>query len=346
MMEPARTERSWRPLAVIAGVLVVYALGSKIPLPGLDVERLAAMPMQGAMSRLSVMALGLMPFLSVLIFFEIAKLAIPPFAQRQARSPAMAYRLLFIFVVVLATMQAYGVVSALAGAGLLQADDNATMLAVIAALVGGTLLLVWLADRIDLPGIGNGFWLVWVAPFLGGFATLAATVVAAMQVGALGLGGVLIGLAYILLGSAAVVLANRVIVRGDYGVEPIALQALIWPPLLANVVAGYIAAFFYLVFSLSPRALAVIQLILLVPLIALFVYAYMRQSMRAEAAPGYAVRAAPWVLLCLLELVVCVGGELLSEFLVLPWRFSGALLIITVTVMMSLLRLLPFRASA
>jgi len=337
-------------LAVIAGVLIVYALGSKIPLPGLDAERLvAAGASQGPAARFSVMALGLTPLLTVLVFIEFARLLIPQFRQWQSASFANAVwvgRIVTICAIVLAALQGFGVVAALTRIGVVEAD-NATILADVAALVGGTLVLIWLADRIVLPGVGNGFWLLWIAPFLAGLATQIAIAIAAMQTGAVTGSAVLISAAYLLIASAAVVVVNIIIARGESGQDStselggpkgIAMRALIWSPLLANVAAGYIAALFYVVFAWSTPALLLTRLILFIPLIVLFVLAYARQTNGQGAVP--------WSLLALLQLVVCVVGEWLTMGLGLPWRLDGALLIVTVTVLTSLLRLLPVSRGA
>lgn len=331
-------ERSWRRLAAVAGVLALYGLGNKTPLPGVDILSAATMLPGDSLARLSAMGLGLMPFMSVLIFFELAKLLLPPFGRWQAASPAQTDGVLRVLVAVLAVLQAYGVCIALQGAGLFGTDDGFAFVAAIATLVAGTLLLVWLADRIVLPGIGNGFWLLWIAPFVGGFLR---DVVAAMQiarVGAATSADLLISAIYIVLAGAAVVVANIIITGGVFrgassdDERPIALQALIWPPLLANLVAGYLATLPFLVWAFSPKLFLAIQLVCFVPLIALFVFTYMRKQ---------PVHKISWLLLCLLELAVCLGGELLSHVYALPWQLNGSLLIITVTVMMSLLRLLP-----
>ncbi|MDH7794767.1 MULTISPECIES: hypothetical protein [unclassified Beijerinckia] len=345
-MEQVQTvERPWRHVAVIIGVLMIYALGSKIPLPGLDVDKLIAVGAGGNALRFSIMALGLTPVLTVLIVFEVAKLLFPKLDQRQAAAPSKTDRILRTLALVLATVQGGSVLIAMQRAGLFEADEGGLVLAGVAALVGGTLLLIWLADRIVLPGLGNGFWLLWIAPLLAGLAPQVATAIMVMRNGAMGTPQILMGIAYVLIASAAVVVANVVMTRGRGEQEKRqSVQALIWPPLLANVAAGYIATLFYLGFSLSTWGLVVARWILLVPLIVLFVFAYARKPVAGRAADQLTrepvmAPAAVWLLLCLLQLALCVGGELLTDLLGLPWQLNGGLLIITVTVMTSLLRL-------
>jgi preprotein translocase subunit SecY len=161
-----------RRLAVTAIALVVYSLGTRVPLPGLHPEALAQLGMaNGALHRLSLFALGIGPLVTVLILVELAKIIAPRLRAWEQSDPAHRVRLNRIVVrlgLIAAAAQASGLALALENVGGLVAEPGTPFrLTCIATLVAGTALVIWLADQITRHGIGSGVWLLFMAPLLG-----------------------------------------------------------------------------------------------------------------------------------------------------------------------------------
>ncbi|WP_420861395.1 preprotein translocase subunit SecY [Algirhabdus cladophorae] len=159
------------------GLLIVYRLGTYIPVPGIDANQLRAFMDQaqaglggvlnmftgGAISRMGIFALGIMPYISASIIVQLMTAMVPALEQlkkegEQGRKKINQYTR--YGTVVLATFQAYGLAASL------QAGDLATnpgwffMATCVITLVGGTMFLMWLGEQITARGIGNGISLI------------------------------------------------------------------------------------------------------------------------------------------------------------------------------------------
>ncbi len=160
------------------GALVVYRLGTYIPLPGIDPEAYAhAFNQQsqgvlglfnmfsgGAVRRLAIFALGIMPYISASIIIQLMTSIIPSLEQlkkegEQGRKVINQYTR--YGTVLLATLQAYGIAAGLeSGAGIVTDPGWFFRISTVITLVGGTMFLMWLGEQITARGIGNGISLI------------------------------------------------------------------------------------------------------------------------------------------------------------------------------------------
>jgi preprotein translocase subunit SecY len=162
------------------GVLLVYRLGIHVPLPGIDtdafVHLLPTTPQpglgqpfssSGAAGRLPVFALGVMPYISSCIFLHaIAAFYSPLRALR--REGVTGWRRFNQYVrmgaVVLAAWQAYGIAVAMENVTSLVPQPGLQFrISVTVTLVAGSMLLIWLGERIFARGATDGIWLLFVA---------------------------------------------------------------------------------------------------------------------------------------------------------------------------------------
>ena len=160
------------------GALLVYRLGTYIPLPGIDPTALAQVFQQqqsgilgvfdmfagGAVGRMAIFALAIMPYISASIIIQLMTSVSPHLAQlkkegEQGRKQINQYTR--YGTVILATLQAYGIAVGLEGAGNVVVDPGLFFRATtVITLVGGTVFLMWLGEQITSRGVGNGISLI------------------------------------------------------------------------------------------------------------------------------------------------------------------------------------------
>jgi len=165
-------------LFFVLGALFVFRVGAHVPVPGIDPKALAMMFEQqagtildmfnmfsgGALKRLSIFALGIMPYISASIIIQLMTSVVPKFEQLKKEGESGKRKITQYtryFTVVLATFQAFGVATAIQSqsAGGLPVVFNpglAFMFTAVVTLVSGTLFLMWLGEQVTERGIGNG----------------------------------------------------------------------------------------------------------------------------------------------------------------------------------------------
>ena len=155
------------------GLLIVYRLGTYIPVPGIDGTALRDFMSEvsaglggilnmftgGAISRMGIFALGIMPYISASIIVQLLASMVPQLEQlkkegEQGRKKINQYTR--YGTVALALFQAYGIAVSLEAGGLAHEPGLFFRAAVIITLVGGTMFLMWLGEQITARGIGNG----------------------------------------------------------------------------------------------------------------------------------------------------------------------------------------------
>ena len=172
------TELKQRILFVL-GALIIYRAGTYIPLPGVDPQvwgeffnqrgggifDMLNMFSGGALSRMSIFALNILPYISASIIMQLASAMVPSLEQLKKEGELgqmkinQYTRYLTIF---LASVQAYGIAVGIEnaqGAGGAPAVANPGFffrLTCVITIVGGTMFLVWLGEQITQRGIGNG----------------------------------------------------------------------------------------------------------------------------------------------------------------------------------------------
>ena len=159
------------------GLLMVYRLGTYIPVPGIDGTALRDFMEQagagiggmlnmftgGAISRMGIFALGIMPYISASIIVQLLTSMVPPLEQlkkegEQGRKKINQYTR--YGTVFLATFQAWGIAMSLEAGDLAHTPGLFFRLACVITLVGGTMFLMWLGEQITARGIGNGISLI------------------------------------------------------------------------------------------------------------------------------------------------------------------------------------------
>ena len=159
------------------GLLIVYRIGTYIPVPGIDTIALREfvdaastgiggmlnMFTGGAIGRMGVFALGIMPYITSSIIMQLMVAMVPKLEQlkkegEQGRKKINQYTR--YGTVFLATFQAYGLAVSLEAGGLVLDPGWFFRISCIITLVGGTLFLMWLGEQITSRGIGNGISLI------------------------------------------------------------------------------------------------------------------------------------------------------------------------------------------
>jgi preprotein translocase subunit SecY len=166
-------------LFFVIGALVVFRIGSFIPLPGIDPHVLASLVEQqrgtilemfnmfsgGALKRLSIFALGIMPYISASIIMNLLTVTVPSLEQLKKEGGEAGRRKITEYTrygtVGLATMQAIGISSALqaqnlGGSALVLNPGPGFIITAVVTLVTGTIFLMWLGEQVTERGVGNG----------------------------------------------------------------------------------------------------------------------------------------------------------------------------------------------
>jgi len=177
-------------LLFVLGAFVVYRIGAHIPVPGIDPKALAAMFEQqsgsildmfnmfsgGALMRLSLFALGIMPYISASIIMQLMTVIIPAMEQMKKEGEAGRRKISQYTrygTVVLATFQAIGISLALqnqsAGGLSVVLNPGVSFIAITTVtLVTGTVFLMWLGEQVTERGIGNGISMIIFAGIVSG----------------------------------------------------------------------------------------------------------------------------------------------------------------------------------
>ncbi|WP_444454009.1 preprotein translocase subunit SecY [Rhodobacter capsulatus] len=176
------------------GLLIIYRLGTYIPVPGIDADALRSfmerasqgiggmlsMFTGGALGRMGVFALGIMPYISASIIVQLLTSLVPALEQLKKEGEQGRKKINQITrysTVGLATFQAWGLATSLYNGGM--ANESVPHLffisSVVVTLVGGTMFLMWLGEQITARGIGNGVSLIIFVGIVANIPHAAAT---------------------------------------------------------------------------------------------------------------------------------------------------------------------------
>ena len=158
-------------------LLIVYRIGTYIPVPGIDSAQLQSFFEQanqgiggmlnmftgGAVGRMAIFALGIMPYITASIIIQLLTSMVPYLEQlkkegEQGRKKINQYTR--YGTVVLAFFQSYGIAAGIESQGLASDPGIFFRAACVITLVGGTMFLMWLGEQITARGIGNGISLI------------------------------------------------------------------------------------------------------------------------------------------------------------------------------------------
>jgi preprotein translocase subunit SecY len=194
-------QRIWFTL----GALIVYRIGTYIPVPGVDAAVMGEMLRQhgggilgmfdmftgGALGRMTVFALNIMPYISASIIVQLMTAAIPAWEQLKKEGESGRKKLnqyTRYLTLLIAIFQAYGISVGLEGIrgsmGPAVADPGWFFrISCVITLTGGTMFLMWLGEQITARGVGNGISLI---IFAGIVANLPSALVATLELGRTG----------------------------------------------------------------------------------------------------------------------------------------------------------------
>ncbi|MGE0666367.1 MAG: preprotein translocase subunit SecY [Sphingomonadales bacterium] len=159
------------------GALIVYRLGTYIPLPGVDPVALAQMFSQqssgllgmfnmfagGSIERMAIFALGIMPYISASIIVQLMTSVSPSLAQLKKEGESGRKRLnqyTRYGTVALTIVQGYGIAVFLSSQNLAISPGLFFYISTVTTLLGGTMFLMWLGEQITARGVGNGISLI------------------------------------------------------------------------------------------------------------------------------------------------------------------------------------------
>ncbi|MGM0536089.1 MAG: preprotein translocase subunit SecY [Pseudomonadota bacterium] len=163
----------WARLRFVLLAIVVYRIGAHIPVPGINPDQLAALFREqqgtilgmfnmfsgGALERMSIMALGIMPYISASIIMQLMT-AVSPHLEQLKKEGEAGRRKISQYTrygtVVLALIQATGMSVGLASQGIAYTADFSFYFTAIVTFVTGAVFLMWLGEQITEKGIGNG----------------------------------------------------------------------------------------------------------------------------------------------------------------------------------------------
>lgn len=224
------TELRQRILFVL-GAMVVFRLGTHIPIPGVDPTAVAALFEQtrgsivdifnmfsgGALERLSIFALGVMPYISASIIIQMMTSVIPQLETLKKEGEAGRRKITQYTrygTVLLATFQGLGIAIAIegqqaAGGPVVLVPGLGFKITTVATLVTGTMFLVWLGEQITERGIGNGISLIIFGSIVAGLPSAVAGTLELARTGAFTPIGVLALFVGAILVTAFVVFIER-----------------------------------------------------------------------------------------------------------------------------------------
>lgn len=258
------------------GMLVVVRLGSHLPLPGVNKEALTNLFAQGgilgffdlfaggALSRFSVFALGIMPYINASIIMQLLTAVIPTLEQwakegeegRDKITKITRYSTVFLAIV-----QAFGISVWLQNMGVLMISGFSFRFLLLITLTAGTCFLMWLGEQITDFGIGNGISIIIFAGIVAQIPSELAQTIKLLQVGEISIISLLslIIIGIIVVGGVIAIqqgqrripvqYAKRVIGRKMYGGQSTHI------PLRVNQ-AGVIPIIFASAFLLFPATIA------------------------------------------------------------------------------------------
>ncbi|SFG88398.1 MULTISPECIES: preprotein translocase subunit SecY [Neptunomonas] len=163
----------WSRLRFVLLAIVVYRIGAHIPVPGINPDRLAALFDQnqgtilslfnmfsgGALERMSILALGIMPYISASIIMQLMTVVSPQLEQLKKEGESGRRKInqyTRYGTVLLATVQSFGMAVGLANQGVAFLGGPSFYFVAVVTLVAGAVFLMWLGEQVTERGIGNG----------------------------------------------------------------------------------------------------------------------------------------------------------------------------------------------
>jgi len=216
-----------RRLIFLVLALVVYRLGTHIPVPGINPEQLALLFQQnqggilglfnmfsgGALSRFSIFALGIMPYISASIIMQLMTSIVPSLEALKKEGEAGRHKISQYTrygTLGLAFFQAIGISVALESqAGLVIEPGMLFRITTVISLVTGTMFLMWLGEQITERGLGNGISIIIFAGIVAGLPAALAGLFELVNTGAMSILSALIIAVLVVVVTGFVVFIER-----------------------------------------------------------------------------------------------------------------------------------------
>lgn len=216
-----------RRLVFLVLALIVYRLGTHIPVPGINPDQLSNLFQQnesgilglfnmfsgGALSRFSIFALGIMPYISASIIMQLMTVIVPSLEAIKKEGEAGRRKITQYTrygTLGLAIVQAVGISVALESqAGLVIDPGMLFRVTTVISLVTGTMFLMWLGEQITERGLGNGISIIIFAGIVAGLPAALAGLFSLVSTGAMAVLSALIIVALVVLVTAFVVFVER-----------------------------------------------------------------------------------------------------------------------------------------
>ncbi|MCZ8537680.1 MULTISPECIES: preprotein translocase subunit SecY [Paenisporosarcina] len=265
-------------------MLIVFRLGTFIPVPNVDAQVLQATDQfsligflntfgGGALANFSILAMGIMPYITASIIVQLLQMDVVPKFTEWAKQGEVGRRKLAqftrYFTIVLAFIQAmamsYGF-NRMYDGSLIKADGISTYVVIAIVLTGGTAFLLWLSEQITAKGVGNGISIIIFAGIVAAIPGAANQIyasqiedagdqlfikIAIMALLLLAIIAITVGVIYVqqALRKIPIQYAKRVAGRGTTGAQQTHL------PLKVNA-AGVIPVIFAVAFIITPQTLS------------------------------------------------------------------------------------------
>ena len=175
----------WKRLRFVFFAILIYRIGSHIPIPGIDPDRLASLFQQnqgtiiemfnlfsgGALERMSIFALNVVPYISSAIIMQLFSNSIPYLVELKKDGQAGRNKITQYTrygTAVLALIQASALAVTLSASGLAYVPGTAFFVSAVFSVVAGTMFLMWLGEQVSERGIGNGISIIIATSILTG----------------------------------------------------------------------------------------------------------------------------------------------------------------------------------
>lgn len=172
-------------LLFLIGALIVYRIGSFIPVPGIDSAEVARFFQEnagtilgvanmfsgGALERLSIFAMGVMPYISASIIVQMGSQIYPPWEEMKKEGEAGRRKMTAItryFTLVLGVFQSLAAATALQNGGMVTAPGWSFLFIATVTMTTGTMFLMWLGEQVTERGVGNGISMIILASIVAG----------------------------------------------------------------------------------------------------------------------------------------------------------------------------------
>lgn len=177
-----------RRILFLLGAIVVYRIGSHIPVPGIDIAILQREFEQqkggilgmldvfsgGALGRVSMFALGVMPYITASIIMQLMSIAVPSLEALKKEGSAGQRKITQYtryLTVLLSVFQSYGIAVALEGQAFVLNPGIIFRMMMVVSLTTGSLFLMWLGEQVTERGVGNGISMLIFAGIAAGLPT-------------------------------------------------------------------------------------------------------------------------------------------------------------------------------